>query len=245
MAEYGAEGAHSDRGHTLLLLFMLTGSVVLPLKALVLNLLSLTASFGALVWVFQEGHLGAFGTTSTGTLVAHVPALLFCIAFGLSMDYEVFLISRIREYWLESPQGKGDNDEAVALGIARTGRVVTAAALLMVVAFATLIAAAGVDHGDVRARPDAGHSGRRDPGADAAVARADASARPVQLVGARPATSPAPTDRLQRVRCPTGCPATGTRCTGTGTARRAGHHIAGAKNIQKAVRLTDGDGSYL
>ena len=126
---------------TFLLLFLLTGSVVLPLKALVLNLLSLTASFGALVWVFQEGHLGAFGTTSTGTLVAHVPALLFCIAFGLSMDYEVFLISRIREYWLESPQGNGDNDEAVALGIARTGRVVTAAALLMVVAFATLIAA--------------------------------------------------------------------------------------------------------
>jgi RND superfamily putative drug exporter len=123
------------------LLFLLTGSVILPLKALVLNMLSLTASFGALVWIFQEGHLGAFGTTATGMMVAHVPALLFCIAFGLSMDYEVFLISRIREYWLESPQGKGDNDEAVALGIARTGRVVTAAALLMAVSFATLMAA--------------------------------------------------------------------------------------------------------
>jgi len=115
--------------------------VVLPLKALLLNMLSLTASFGAVVWVFQDGHLGAFGTTSTGTMAAHVPALLFCLAFGLSMDYEVFLISRIREYWLESPQGKGDNDEAVALGIARTGRVVTAAALLMAVSFATLMAA--------------------------------------------------------------------------------------------------------
>ena len=84
------------------LLFLLTGSVVLPLKALVLNVLSLTAAFGALVWIFQDGHLGALGTTSTGTLVANMPVLLFCIAFGLSMDYEVFLLSRIREYWLES-----------------------------------------------------------------------------------------------------------------------------------------------
>ena len=82
------------------LLFLLTGSVVLPLKALVLNVLSLTAAFGALVWIFQDGHLGALGTTSTGTLPANTPVLLFCIAFGLSMDYEVFLLSRIREYWL-------------------------------------------------------------------------------------------------------------------------------------------------
>ena len=83
-----------------MLLFLLTGSMVLPVKAVVLNALSLTATFGALVWVFQEGHLGALGTTSTGTLVANVPVLLFCISFGLSMDYEVFLVSRIREYWL-------------------------------------------------------------------------------------------------------------------------------------------------
>ena len=64
--------------------------------------MSLTAAFGALVWIFQDGHLGALGTTSTGTLVANMPVLLFCIAFGLSMDYEVFLVSRIREYWLAS-----------------------------------------------------------------------------------------------------------------------------------------------
>ena len=83
---------------TFVLLFLLTGSVVLPLKALVLNVLSLTAAFGALVWIFQDGHLGALGTTSTGTLVVNMPVLLFCIAFGLSMDYEVFLVSRIREY---------------------------------------------------------------------------------------------------------------------------------------------------
>jgi RND superfamily putative drug exporter len=136
---------------TFVLLFLLSGSVVLPLKALVLNVLSLTAAFGALVWIFQDGHLGALGTTSTGTLVANMPVLLFCIAFGLSMDYEVFLVSRIREYWLKAgapgPATEGrartraDNDESVALGLARTGRVVTAAALLMSISFAALIAA--------------------------------------------------------------------------------------------------------
>ena len=132
------------------LLFLLTGSVTLPLKALVLNVLSLTAAFGALVWIFQEGHLGAFGTTATGTLVANMPVLLFCIAFGLSMDYEVFLVARIREFWLEltaeagpmtRAQARVVNDEAVALGLARTGRVITAAAIVMSISFAALIAA--------------------------------------------------------------------------------------------------------
>ena len=126
---------------TFCLLFLLTGSVVLPAKALVLNVLSLTAAFGAMVWIFQEGHLGALGTTPTGTLVANIPVLLFCIAFGLSMDYEVFLISRIREYWLASGKTKADVTESVALGLARTGRVITAAALVMSISFAALIAA--------------------------------------------------------------------------------------------------------
>ena len=133
------------------LLFVLTGSVVLPVKALVLNVLSLTAAFGALVWIFQDGHLGALGTTSTGTLVANIPVLLFCVAFGLSMDYEMFLVSRIREYWLAfgaagpAMSGRGqtraDNDESVALGLARTGRVITAAALVMSISFAALFGA--------------------------------------------------------------------------------------------------------
>jgi putative drug exporter of the RND superfamily len=135
---------------TFVLLFLLTGSVVLPLKALVLNVLSLTAAFGALVWIFQDGHLGALGTTPTGTLVANLPVLLFCIAFGLSMDYEVFLVSRIREFWLKARKTRADgtpiaarvrSDESVALGLATTGRVVTAAALLMSISFAALIAA--------------------------------------------------------------------------------------------------------
>ena len=126
---------------TFVLLFLLTGSLVLPLKALVLNVLSLSAAFGALVWIFQDGNLGALGTTPTGTLEANIPVLMFCVAFGLSMDYEVFLLARIREYWLNSPQTRTDSDESVALGLARTGRVVTAAALIMAIAFAALIAA--------------------------------------------------------------------------------------------------------
>jgi RND superfamily putative drug exporter len=136
---------------TLALLFLLTGSVLLPLKALVCNVLSLTAAFGALVWIFQDGHLGALGTTQSGTLVANIPVLLFCVAFGLSMDYEVFLVSRIREYWLtaikarpataDNKAKRADNDESVALGLARTGRVVTAAALVMSISFAALIPA--------------------------------------------------------------------------------------------------------
>ena len=126
---------------TFVLMFRLTGSVVLPLKTLVLNGLSLTATFGALVWIFQDGHLGALGTTATGTLVVTMPALLFCIAFGLSMDYEVFLVSRIHEYWLASNRTPADNDESVALGVAHTGRVITAAALIMSISFAAMIAA--------------------------------------------------------------------------------------------------------
>jgi RND superfamily putative drug exporter len=126
---------------TFVLLFLLTGSLILPLKALVLNVLSLSAAFGALVWVFQDGHLGALGTTPTGTMEANIPVLMFCVAFGLSMDYEVFLLARIREFWLNSARTRADSDESVALGLARTGRVVTAAALIMAIAFAALIAA--------------------------------------------------------------------------------------------------------
>ncbi len=125
---------------TYVLLFLFTGSVVLPLKALVVNILSLSATFGAMVWIFQEGHLGGLGTTPLGYLVATMPVLMFCIAFGLSMDYEVFLLGRIREEWLKSDRTKEANDRAVALGLARTGRVVTAAALLMAIVFTGIAA---------------------------------------------------------------------------------------------------------
>ncbi|OBH57458.1 hypothetical protein A5687_23715 [Mycobacterium mantenii] len=136
---------------TFTLLFLLTGSAVLPLQALVCNVLSLTAAFGAMVWIFQDGHLGALGTTPNGTLNANIPVLLFCIAFGLAMDYEVFLVSRIHEYWLasqairETPptpaQARHETDESTALGIAGIGRVVTTAALVMSISFAALIPA--------------------------------------------------------------------------------------------------------
>ena len=117
---------------TFVLLFMMTGSVLVPLKALVLNMLSLTATFGALVWVFQEGNLaGVLGFTPTGTIAVYTPILLFCIAFGLSMDYEVFLLSRIKE---EYDLGHG-NEESVAVGLEKTGGIVTAAALLLAVVF--------------------------------------------------------------------------------------------------------------
>ena len=103
---------------TLMLMFGLTGSVVLPLKTLLLNGLSLTAAFGALVWIFQDGHLGGLGTTPPARW-SHRPVVFFCIAFGLSMDYEVFLVSRIQEYWLASNRTAADNDESVALGLAQ------------------------------------------------------------------------------------------------------------------------------
>jgi trehalose monomycolate/heme transporter len=117
-------------GATVLLLFLAFGSVVLPLKALVMNALSLSASFGAIVWIFQDGHLsGLLGFTPTGTLEATQPILVLAIVFGLSMDYEVFLMSRIRERYLRT----GDNTEAVATGLQRTGGIITTAALLLVV----------------------------------------------------------------------------------------------------------------
>ena len=117
---------------TFVLLFLMFGSVVVPIKALVLNFLSLSATFGAMVFIFQEGHgSGILGFTPTGTIAATIPVLMFCVAFGLSMDYEVFLLSRIKE---EHDRGS-DNITSVALGLERTGRIVTAAALLISVVF--------------------------------------------------------------------------------------------------------------
>jgi len=121
---------------TVIVLFMMTGSVVIPLKALVLNILSLSATFGAMVWVFQEGHLSsALGFTATGTLDSSNPILMFCIAFGLSMDYEVFLLSRIKE----EHDKTGDNVGSVAIGLERTGRIVTAAAALLAIVFLAFV----------------------------------------------------------------------------------------------------------
>jgi RND superfamily putative drug exporter len=117
---------------TVVLLFLMSGSVLIPLKAIVLNLLSLTATLGAMVWVFQDGNLsGLLDFTATGRIDTSVPILMFCIAFGLSMDYEVFLLSRIKEEYDRS----GDNTASVALGLERTGRIVSAAAALLAITF--------------------------------------------------------------------------------------------------------------
>jgi trehalose monomycolate/heme transporter len=115
---------------TFLLLFLAFGSVVLPVKAIAANLLSLSATFGVVVWIFQEGHLsGLLQFEQTGTLDPTMPILMLAIIFGLSMDYEVFLLSRIRERY----DVTGDTPEAIASGLQRTGGVITSAALLLVI----------------------------------------------------------------------------------------------------------------
>jgi putative drug exporter of the RND superfamily len=114
---------------TYAVLFLLLRSALLPLKALVMNTLSITASFGALVWIFQDGNLSAIlGTRPLGFVETTQPVILFCVLFGLSMDYEVFLLTRMRETWDRTR----DNRAAVAHGLERSGRIVTSAALIVV-----------------------------------------------------------------------------------------------------------------
>ncbi|MEV6181547.1 MMPL family transporter [Streptomyces sp. NPDC052016] len=126
---------------TLFLVFLLTGSVLIPLQAVLLNALSLTAMFGAVVWVFQDGHLsGLLGFTSPGSIETTLPVLMFCVAFGLSMDYGVFLLSRIKEEYDRGGTlrgsgavGDGDHERAVRVGLQRTGGLITAAAVILAV----------------------------------------------------------------------------------------------------------------
>src|SRR5215207_6143597 len=121
---------------TLVILFLMTGSVVLPVKALIMNLLTLSAAFGILVLIFQDGRLeGLLGYTSQGALESSQPILLFATAFGLSTDYGVFLLTRIKE----ARDGGLRNDAAVAAGLQRTGRIVTAAAILFCIAIGAFV----------------------------------------------------------------------------------------------------------
>jgi RND superfamily putative drug exporter len=118
---------------TALVLFLTFGSVFLPIKAVLMSLISISASFGALVFIFQQGHLESLlGFNASGALGAWLPVIMFAILFGLSMDYEVLLLSRIRERYL----AHGDNTRAVAEGIGLTGGIITGAALIMVAVFA-------------------------------------------------------------------------------------------------------------
>jgi len=115
-----------------LVLFLTFGSIFLPLKAVLMSLLSVTASFGALVWIFQEGHLsGLLNFEPSGTIIASTPIIMFAVLFGLSMDYEILLLSRIRERFLIT----GDNARAVEEGVGITGGIITGAALIMVAVF--------------------------------------------------------------------------------------------------------------
>ncbi len=117
---------------TLLLLFVLLRSVVLPFKAVLMNLLSVSAAYGALVWTIQDGHLSSLLSFEAAPIDPTLPAIMFCLIFGLSMDYEVFLLSRIQESYQET----GDNRTAVAHGLAVSGKLITGAAGIMVVVFA-------------------------------------------------------------------------------------------------------------
>lgn len=104
--------------------------MLIPLQAVLLNALSLTAMFGALVWVFQDGHLsGLLAFTSPGSIETTLPVLMFCVAFGLSMDYGVFLLSRIKEEYDHT----GDHTASVRFGLQRTGGLITAAAVILAV----------------------------------------------------------------------------------------------------------------
>ena len=118
---------------TLVLLFLAFGSVVLPVKAVLMNLVSIGASFGVVVWIFQDGHLADWlGFTPTGFIEPSNPILMLAVLFGLATDYEVFLLSRVREEWDRT----GNNTASVASGLQHTGRIITAAALLLVVVVA-------------------------------------------------------------------------------------------------------------
>ena len=173
---------------TLVLLFLMTGSIVVPIKAVLMNILSLGASFGAMVWIFQDGHLsGLLGFDSVGALDLWMPVLILIFAFGLSMDYEVFLLSRIKEVHDQT----GDNDLAVAVGLQRSGRIITSAAALIVVVFAGLRRRRGARRQAARRRAGHRRHRRRHPRAHAARAGDHEAARRAQLVGAR-AAAPLP-----------------------------------------------------
>ncbi len=123
---------------TLILIFLLTGGVLIAINAVVMNFLSLSATFGALVWIFQDNHLsGLLGFTETGWVDVTLMVLLFCVAFGVSMDYEVFLLSRMKEEFNRTK----DNTMAVAYGIEKTGGIVTAAALITSIVFIAMVTA--------------------------------------------------------------------------------------------------------
>jgi hypothetical protein len=205
---------------TFVILFLLTGSLLLPVKAVLLNILTVGAAFGVLVIIFQEGRLeGLLDYTSQGALEQTQPILLAVIAFGLSTDYGVFLLTRIKE----ARDAGADNATSVATGLERTGRIVTAAALLFCIAigaFATseIIFIKEVGIGTAGGRPDRRHDHPR-----AARARPDAPPRRLELVGAAAPAAPA------RAHRPVGGRGARAGPPGVTGQRRAGREVSGRR----------------
>ena len=167
----------------------MTGSIIVPIKAVIMNILSLGASFGALVWIFQEGHLaGLLGFDSVGALDLWMPVLILIFAFGLSMDYEVFLLSRIKEVHDET----GDSDLAVAVGLQRSGRIITSAAFLIVIVFA------GFAAGEVLAIKQLGVGLAIAVLVDATIVRTLLVPATMKLLGERNWWAPAPLRRFHQ-----------------------------------------------
>ena len=167
---------------TFILLARAFRSLVLPLKAVVLNLVSLAAAYGIIVFIFQQGHGSdaMWGVHATQSIIPWIPLMIFAFLFGLSMDYEVFMLTRMREAYDET----GDTKQAIALGLARTGKLVTSAALVLMFAFFVPRVRPGCRHQAVRHRARGGDHLRRDRDPGAARARAHAAARPLELVAA-------------------------------------------------------------
>ena len=161
-------------------------SIVIPIKAIVLNLLSVGAAYGVLVWIFQEGHLESLlGFESTGAIVSWMPLFLFVVLFGLSMDYHVFILTRIREAFDRGMP----TDEAVAHGIKTTAGVVTSAAVVMVAVFAIFATLSLLDLQADGRRAGGRGPDRRDDHPRRAAAGDDEAARRLELVPARAGSS--------------------------------------------------------
>ena len=167
---------------TLVLLTRASRSVVLALKAVLLNLLSLAAAFGIVVFIFQQGHgASLWGLTATQSITAYIPVMVFAFLFGLSMDYEVFMLSRMREAYDEM----GSTDKAIELGLARTGKLVTSAALILMFALPRALIHARLRDQVARDRPRRGDHLRRHRDPRPARSGAHATPRRRQLVDAR------------------------------------------------------------
>ena len=168
---------------TFILLVRTFRSLVLPLKAVILNLVSMSAVFGAIVFFWQQGHgsVALFGVTATGAITFWLPVMIFAFLFGLSMDYEVFILARMREEY----DATGSDGEAVITGLGRTGRLVTSAALILFFAFAALASAPGTDIKVLGTALGRGHPDRCHDRARTAGPCPGERVRAVELVAAR------------------------------------------------------------